>query len=314
MINFPSTLPAVADAQRDPAGSVDRQHPQGKLGRADTGDGRLLLYQELPGPLPTVVFEAGLASTRSIWGLTQPQLKGIARAVVYDRAGMGHSPPAPGPRRLTDLAADLNDLLDGLTNDAADGPGFILVGHSLGGPIVRLAAAARPDRIAGIVLVDPADEDCDVYYAANTARMDKLQNVLFPPLARIGLLRRIYGLTVGSMPPAIRADLRREMYTPTAVATQIAESSTLTEGLRAMQADPLDLSAIPMTVISGGTNAGVGADARRKLIAAHRARAAQSTQGRHLVAEKSGHLVMMTEPDLIVAEIERMLAARIAER
>ncbi|SDS63421.1 alpha/beta fold hydrolase [Microlunatus soli] len=294
--------------------TVDPRHPQGTPGRADITDGRELFYQELPGPTPTVVFEAGLASTRSIWGLTQPRLKGVARAVVYDRAGMGHSPRAAGPRRLTDLAADLNGLLDALTADPADDQGFVLVGHSLGGPIVRLAAAARPDRIAGIVLVDPADEDCDVYYAESTARIDRIQNTLFPPLARIGLLRRIYGLTVGAMPPTVRADLCREMYTPSAVATQIAESSTMTEGLRALQTDPADLADIPMTVISGGTNAGIGADARRKMITAHRARAARSVQGRHLVAEKSGHLVMMTEPELIVAEIERMLAARAAQQ
>lgn len=293
-------------------GALGAQHPQGVPGQAETRDGRHLFHQELPGPAPTVVFEAGLASTRSIWGLTQPRLQGTARAVVYDRAGMGRSPRASGPRRLTDLAADLNDLLDHLGGTAESR--VVLVGHSMGGPIVRLAAAARPDRIAGIVLVDPADEDCDLYYAASTVRMEKIQNVLFPPLARIGLLRRIYGLTVGAMPPAVRADLRREMYTPSAVATQIAESSTMTEGLRELRAAPHDLSEIPLTVISGGTSAGIGAAARRQLITAHRSRAARSTRGRHLVAARSGHLVMMTEPDVIAGEIERLTAGDTAAR
>lgn len=58
------------------------------------------------------------------------------------------------------MADDLNDLLDGLEPSS----GFVQVGHSAGGPMVRLAASRRPDRVAGLVLVDPTDEAADLLF------------------------------------------------------------------------------------------------------------------------------------------------------
>ncbi|MFT4226720.1 alpha/beta fold hydrolase [Micropruina sp.] len=146
-------------------------HTQGEPLTVPTRDGRRLYAMALPGPAdaadqPSVVFEAGSAATRSTWALVQTRVADFARAVVYDRAGLGRSEPDPVGRTLDRMADDLNDLLDGL------GPGpFVLVGHSAGGPIVRLATARRPDRIRGLVLVDPTDEAADV---------------LFGPVFRIG--------------------------------------------------------------------------------------------------------------------------------
>lgn len=282
-------------------------HPQGVPGLAPTRSGAHLFYQVVEGQGPAVVFEAGLASTRSIWGLVQPVVGRSARAVVYDRAGMGRSSAAEGSRRLTVLAEDLNDLLDFLEKEHGEDDGFILVAHSWGGPIARMAAAMRPRRIRGIVLIDPADEDCDVYYSPMNERSNRLQSRLFPPLARIGILRHVYGLTVGALPPAVRADSRKEMYTPQAVATQIAESTEMVADLRQMQTSAIDVPGIPMVIVSGGKNSGVGAEARRQLLEAHRARIEHVERGRHVIAENSGHLVMLSEPDVVVSEVERML-------
>lgn len=285
-------------------------HPQGEPGWAPTRDGRRLFFQTIDGPRPTVVFEAGIASTRSIWGLVQPAVGRTARSVVYDRAGLGQSPEAAGGRRLPALANDLNDLLDHLElldPQRAGDAGFVLVGHSWGGPIVRLATSARPERIRGLVLVDPADEDCELYYSTAVERSTRIQNSLFPGLARLGILRRVYGLTTGALPPQIRADARREMYTPGAVATQVAETTSMPDDLRALRSAADDLPAIPLTVISGGKSAGVGAEGRRQLIAAHRARAERAEHGRHVVAERSGHVVMLSEPEVVSAEIRRVL-------
>ena len=156
---------------------TESTHPQGVPGWAETRNGTKLFYQVLDGPEPTVVFEAGLASTRSIWGLVQPNLGGVARSVVYDRAGLGRSPRTAGPRRLVNLAEDLSDLLDHLEANVGSVGGFVLVGHSWGGPIVRLTAASRPTRVRGLILVEPADEDCEIYYSL-TDRSNRIQNAV----------------------------------------------------------------------------------------------------------------------------------------
>lgn len=60
----------------------------------------------------------------------------------------------PQPRTVGDIVTDLHRLLA-----AARVPGpYVLVGHSLGGPIVRLYASAYPDEVAGLVLVDALPE------------------------------------------------------------------------------------------------------------------------------------------------------------
>ena len=46
---------------------------------------------------------------------------------------------------------------------------YVLVGHSNGGTVAQLLAAAHPDQVAGIVLVDSAHEDQDLR-AADLAR------------------------------------------------------------------------------------------------------------------------------------------------
>ncbi|MEV9259193.1 alpha/beta hydrolase, partial [Klebsiella pneumoniae] len=79
---------------------------------------------------------------------------------MYDRAGLGRSVPDSAGRTLDRMADDLNDLLDGLEPSS----GFVQVGHSAGGPMVRLAASRRPDRVAGLVLVDPTDEAADLLF------------------------------------------------------------------------------------------------------------------------------------------------------
>ena len=70
--------------------------------------------------------------------------------IVYDRSGYGRSPDQRPPRGKDYLHREalkvLPRLLDDLQIERA-----ILIGHSDGGSIALLAAAACPDRIAGIV-------------------------------------------------------------------------------------------------------------------------------------------------------------------
>ena len=75
------------------------------------------------------------------------------RIVASDSRGHGHSPGGPVGDRVEwdDLATDLLAVIDAV--DA--GAPWLLAGHSMGGSVSLLAAAARPDRVAGLVLLDP---------------------------------------------------------------------------------------------------------------------------------------------------------------
>ncbi|MFH8790740.1 alpha/beta fold hydrolase [Streptomyces roseoverticillatus] len=289
------------------------QHSQGMPGTARTRDGRELHFMELAGPAggapATVVFEGGLASVRSYWALVQQAVAGSARAVVYDRSGLGRSAPDPsGQRRLARLADDLGELLDHL------GPGpYVLVGHSWGGPVVRLAAAARPGRIAGLVLVDPTDEACDLLFDRSIRRLEKIRYGAALLLARLGLLGLLFRKVTAALPPDAAADMRAEAFTVATMRTMGAEQAGIAADLRALRDHPPALGDIPVTVISATLpTPGMSAQARASVNAAHAHRAGQSPRGRHVLARHADHMVPTAEPGIVVAEVERLLGAAAA--
>lgn len=105
---------------------------------------------------PTVVLEHGAFGCAADWAVVQERLaaKGL-RSLAYDRAGLGHSDPGPKPRDGRAIIADLAALLREL-----DEPGpYVLVGHSMGGLMVRLFALTHPDQAVGVVLVDAVTPD-----------------------------------------------------------------------------------------------------------------------------------------------------------
>ena len=290
---------------------MSAQHTQGRAEWVPTHDGRRLYAMVLPvsdtdsarrDEVPTVVFEAGAAASRSSWAAVQPGVGRFARAIVYDRSGLGRSGPDPAGRTLVRMADDLGDLLDHF----APGP-FILVGHSAGGPIVRLAAANRLDRIAGLVLVDPTDEAAQMLFTSRFRRMERTMIRAGTVLARLRLLHLLYPGILRAAPPDVRDDLRREAFTPQVIATSAAANRTFLDELSAWREQPPELDAIPVTVISGSrAGDGMNAALRAEANASHAHRAAQSPNGRHVIAEHSSHYVPLTDPGVIIEEIRRL--------
>ena len=124
------------------------KHPApGKL--IDIGGYRLHLLCNGTGS-PTVVFEAGIGDDSLTWAGVQPTIAKITRACSYDRAGYGWSDPSPKPRDARTIAQELHTLL----RAAGIGGPLVLVGHSLGGMLVREYAGLYRSEVEGMVLVD----------------------------------------------------------------------------------------------------------------------------------------------------------------
>jgi pimeloyl-ACP methyl ester carboxylesterase len=136
---------------------------------------------------PTVVLETGLGSMSSAWGWIQPEVAKFARVVSYDRAGLGWSDADPRPESGERDARRLHALL---VAAGVKGP-YLLVGHSMGGLLVRVFNDLYPGEVAGMVLLDPCHPDQHLRsvaireYMLNGFRM--LKSVPF--LTRIGYVR-----------------------------------------------------------------------------------------------------------------------------
>ncbi|MFD8637481.1 alpha/beta fold hydrolase [Streptomyces sp. NPDC059656] len=107
-----------------------------------------------PADAPPVVLLPGGGATSTVWGACAAGLVGSHRVHAVDLMGEpGLSVPAPG--RAIRGVGDLVDWLDAVLDGLGPGGPVTLAGHSYGAWIAAHYAAARPDRLGRLVLVDP---------------------------------------------------------------------------------------------------------------------------------------------------------------
>lgn len=285
---------------------MPNSHTFGTSHYLDVGAGRKLHYMVKGDGASTVVFESGMGTSRSVWGLVQPAIAQVVRTVVYDRAGMGRSDRDREPRTLERITSDLLALL----NELGPGP-FILVGHSWGGPIVRRAAekllASSSLNLRGLVLVDPSDEHADLYFSKAAALNFALLGKLLPALARLGLYRRLYMAPPAGLPEDIREEHLREDFTLQAAQASAAELTVSLKDLKELRQRPAELGHLEVVILSGTKITRMERRTRPALIAAHRKSVSLLPNARHVEAPNSGHMIMNTEPELIVETVLEMI-------
>jgi pimeloyl-ACP methyl ester carboxylesterase len=99
----------------------------------------------------TIVLVPGLGGSSLNWMLAAPLLTRRGRVLAPDLAGQGHTTRGA---RASSLEAN-RELLDDFIAAMTDGP-VVLVGNSMGGALSMLEAAASPERVEALVLVDAA--------------------------------------------------------------------------------------------------------------------------------------------------------------
>lgn len=105
------------------------------------------------GALP-VVFLHSLAGSAYQWAAQIDHLRSRRRAAAFEWRGHGRSgAPADGDYSVAAAAVDLSGALNGLGLER-----FVLVGHSGGALVALQYAAEHPERVAGLLLADPAED------------------------------------------------------------------------------------------------------------------------------------------------------------
>jgi pimeloyl-ACP methyl ester carboxylesterase len=122
----------------------------------DLSSHKLTTFSIIKNSKYLVVFESGLADDHSVWNKKDilPKISKVADVLLYDRAGIGKSETGPTKRNIERLSSELSAVINKFSNDRK----VILVGHSLGGLIIRDYAIKNPEKTAAILFVEPTHE------------------------------------------------------------------------------------------------------------------------------------------------------------
>lgn len=301
--------------------------PPGRL--IDIGPCKLHLNRQ-GSEQPVVLLESGIAATSLSWSLVQTRLAEFCTVCSYDRAGLGWSERRMDRSRSRALEQMLGEL-DALLRKGGLIDPFVLVGPSFGGLLVSAFAHIYPERVAGLVLVDPIS----LAYWANGSQTNADRIVAGARLsrrgallARIGLVRvalsalytgrrwfpRHIAQAVARQGTSLMenlardvAKLPRELHSTVRAHWSRAKSflamAEYLEALPACAATGLTMSVparIPVTILSAG-------NATAEELCERDAWATRCDHGRHIRVPGTGHWLQLERPELIVATVREMI-------
>jgi pimeloyl-ACP methyl ester carboxylesterase len=242
-----------------------------------------LNFRIIPGQGFAILLESGGGLDSAEWNALAPRLaqETGATVIAYDRAGFGKSDL---PETKYDLREDTAALWRGLRTLGLD-RNLILVGHSYGGFLIRFEAAEHPDAVRGLVFVDPFTvEFVDMFgieYCNNHPLMGKLPFDTSRP-ETLSKFQRAAVRMVG------------------------APDRNLAEKIAVMRKAVIP-EGIPVRVITAGI-AFLPKPEEQKAWRESHERFTASIKGAILVvAEKSGHMIPFSQPDLVVSVVSEVV-------
>lgn len=232
---------------------------------------KLAAYSIIKNSEYLVVFESGLGDSHAVWnGKNIPvKLHTKSDVLTYDRASYGKSEKGPDSRNIGQLRSELERIITHFSN----GRKVILIGHSLGGMIIRDYAVKNPDQVAGLLFIDPSHEH---YNQPSQADEDMIYS----------LFNTSYGSNFGGT----------------------LESRELIEDSQYMATLP-QLPNIPVIVISSlKVDSSHSVSDRQLWYEAHELLKNGITDFTHITTTTSGHYIMDDEPNLVIENFDVLLS------
>jgi len=236
------------------------------------------------------------------------------KILAHDLRGHGRSPAGMAPEALRSWDRYRDDLIR-LIEEVCGAPVF-LAGHSLGGVISLAAAAHRPELARGLVLLDPVI--FPRWFNILIVTMKALGQGHRVPISRRAAGRRPVWPSLAAMQEAYARKRIFRTWDPAWIADYLAEGTSPTpDGQVALTCTPewearsfaltehrswrrLPLVRCPITLIHGGQS-------DTFLPAAAREFARHKPQARMVRVAEATHFVPMEFPELVRAEMVRMI-------
>lgn len=229
-----------------------------------------LKFRVIEGTSPAIVFENGGGMSYSVWARVQSMLRSTTNnaLVSYNRAGISGSSNYEGEY---DIEKEISGLRKGLEHlNLLDK--VVLVGHSYGGLLVRLFAYKYPDEVQSVLFVDPNTAEF-----AMISNLDERERESFDPesiddpVYRVAMTKQTFGF------PQTVERLSNISTIPT-------PCKVITSGIRFLPLNEDHLAWRPV-----------------------HASLADSCDSELIVANRSSHMIQISEPELVVSEILDLL-------
>ncbi|MFH6989603.1 alpha/beta fold hydrolase [Flavobacterium collinsii] len=239
--------------------------------KVEVGTHKLAAYSIIHNSKYLVVFESGLGDGHSVWNEKKipVELSTQLDVLTYDRAGYEKSEKDSKPRNINQLRSELETVINNFSN----GRKVILIGHSLGGMVIRDYAVKNASKVAGLLFIDPSHE----YYNQ-------------PSQEEENMLYNLYKANFG------------ENFGGTLEAREIIEDSQYMATLP-------HLPNIPVIVISSlKVDASTSESDKQKWFKAHELLKEGVSDFMHITTTKSGHYIMKDEPNLVIDNFNLLLS------
>lgn len=273
---------------------------------------------------PTILLNTGAGDDVLYWQTIQPQLSLVTRVCSYDRSGLGWSEPHSGPHDAETIVREQHALLDA----AGIRPPFVLVGASAGGYYVREYAREFPAEAVGIAFLDASfptqvDELPGQLQWYDTERPKRAREARWLKLRTAIGWERLRGRCHDDVPKGLerlRGNIDAEMCRTSYIGAELPEWFDFeTSGHEAGRLT--SFGDLPLLVMSqdperdktGWTQQAI--DAQTVWAHEQSTLASMSTRSWHVIARGSPHHIHQARPDLVVAELTRLVeVARRGER
>lgn len=247
----------------------------------DLGTHKLMAYTVSKNSKYLVVFESGHGNDHTSWYSTGKSSEIVSIAdfldadvLLYDRAGYGKSGFNTEPRNINKLRSELERVVDRFAN----GRKVVLVGHSLGGLIIRDYAIKNPEKVAGLVFVDASHEK---YNHLSQNQENEFYNNY----------KTVYGANSGIA----------------------QETLQLIEDFKYMEGSP-NLPDVPIIAITSmKIDADHDAADRQLWYDSKESLKVGVTDFTHITTVKSGHFIQLEEPELVLGNI-RLLLSKLSKK
>lgn len=248
---------------------------------------------------PSVIIDSGIGGFSLEWIKVQNNLADDVRVCSYDRAGYGWSDPGPRPRTTERITSELRRLL---TEARIPGP-YVLVGHSFGGYNIRYFASKFPGLTAGLVLIDSSHPE-----QFNTEEFKRIEPkyptreaIKYKKSYKVRIVHPIISDNYPSENKLLAFNLMSSMKSKSTLINEL-DNMEISAHQVAAQTDHPPYT-FPVIIITRGKRVwpqnDLGNRREQQWLRLQNDLQNISMQSRHYLAEDSGHIIHLDQPEFV---------------